>query len=76
MTPDHPFPNARAMAANEGEAQRYLLDRSEDAKQLMDTMLNLPYVAVRINPEGTVLVGTKPCKSVTCAVAYILARWW
>ena len=77
MTPSRmPYIPASDYAREPDDAAAYVKSRAEDAKQVMDTMLNLPYVAVRINPDGGVLVGTLPCKSVTCAVAYILARWW
>jgi hypothetical protein len=57
-------------------AMAYLDRRAEDARQLRAELLNLDYVAVRIEPNGEVLVGTTRCKSVTCALAYILRRWW
>lgn len=63
--------------ATDKEAARVYIDtRAGDARQLRREMLALPYVAVRIEPSGEVLVGETRCASVDCAIAYILARWW
>lgn len=68
--------NEDCYSNNPEMARAYLDRRTKDARQLRKDMLNLPYVAVRIEPNGEVLVGTVTCKSVTCALAYILRRWW
>lgn len=68
--------NSDAVAKDPDLARAYLNTRANASRSVKRDMLNLPYVAVRIEPFGNVLVGTTHCRNVDCAAAYILMRWW
>jgi hypothetical protein len=71
-------PRLSTTLANDARAaHEYLNSRPGDTQALIESgVRSLPYARVDIYGPRAVLVNGVRCQGMTCALAYILARWW
>ena len=72
------FRPAAQYCRSELSAASYCVSRRAEVRQLLEVGLcNLPYVRVeRMGRSGLFVVDGVTCLGVSCAAAYILARFW